>query len=93
MATQYTVAIALTKAGVKSIYCGNSEEAAIAEAQKSEADEVHILTTPPVNRVIVPAQFKAKAKAPKPKGEKPKATKQKPAKAETEEETGDPLAD
>lgn len=100
MATQYSVAIALTKTGFKAIYCGPSEDEAIAEAIKSDAAEVHILSRPPVNRVINPAQMQAKAAAviaeaaPAPKAKTPAPKKAaKPINPADPDEDGDPLAD
>lgn len=53
MATQYTLAIALTKdGGEECIYCGKSEDDAIKAAQESDFDEIHIVSRPGVGRVI-----------------------------------------
>ena len=53
MATEYTLAIALTKNGGREcIYCGKSEDDAIKAARESDFNEVHIVSRPGVNRVI-----------------------------------------
>ena len=61
MATQYTLAITEPESGkFECIYCGDSEEDAIKAGLKSKCGEVHIVTRPPVSRVIDNVRIAAK---------------------------------